>query len=551
MLLQDPIANLQATSRRRKNRTKYVYDDLNRRIAVVENHDTGHPVELVWLGAPADRWGVADPGTVLSDDANRVTSFVYDGNSNIVKQVAHLPGDGGGGGGEDVQVTEYRYRVDQDAIDNPLVSELSSHGLLGAVVYPDEGVTGGATEDERTVYYAYNRQGELIAMRDQSGTRHDYARDVLGRVETDHVAAWGADIDQAIDEIATTYDALGRVRAVTSRGQGQPANGVHFDYNGLWQIISVDQDVNGAPEVVENLQTGQWELDPAGDTQRVAYAYAQDAFPGGNHSRLTSLTYPDDVGGHSEVAYGYGAPATNDRISRPDSLSFDLGARKALYDHIGMGMFATVEYDDDPGQSVMTLTRHAAHNGARTPGVYPGLDRFGRVVRQMWVDEDFDEHDPPHPNVPNIPPAVELTYSYDASSNRTSADDGRPGARRVNRDFRYGYDGLDRLVTAERGYEDGVGSFHHVPSTNAYTASQAFGLDVLGNWDELVTDTDGNGPVSGVPDATETRSHNGVNELLGQDDLEHTFDHAGNMRVRQQSSLMGSSTVDVTYTHDA
>ncbi|MCP3980356.1 MAG: hypothetical protein GY716_13725 [bacterium] len=42
-----------------------------------------------------------------------------------------------------------------------------------------------------------------------------------------------------------------------------------------------------------------------------------------------------------------------------------------------------------------------------------------------------------------------------------------------------------------------------------------------------------------------------MNELLGQDDLEHTFDHAGNMRVRQQSSLMGSSTVDVTYTHDA
>ena len=38
------------------------------------------------------------------------------------------------------------------------------------------------------------------------------------------------------------------------------------------------------------------------------------------------------------------------------------------------------------------LTRFHADNGVETPGTYPGLDRFGRVARQMWVDDGFAEN---------------------------------------------------------------------------------------------------------------------------------------------------------------
>ncbi|MFG0314173.1 MAG: hypothetical protein ACF8LL_08315, partial [Phycisphaerales bacterium] len=81
---------------------RYLYDDLYRSIATIENADA-----VSSLG-----WDVTDERYTVSgfdhtkQDTDHVTSFVYDGVSNVLKRVAHLAEDNGSGTTiEGVQVT--------------------------------------------------------------------------------------------------------------------------------------------------------------------------------------------------------------------------------------------------------------------------------------------------------------------------------------------------------------------------------------------------------------------------------------------------------------
>ena len=77
----------------------------------------------------------------------------------------------------------------------------------------------------------------------------------------------------------------------------------------------------------------------------------------------------------------------------------------------------------DLPQIDVALDRTASKNGQRNfggistanAGKYPGLDRFGRVIRQMWVIGAFQPQSPVA-TFGDRPPHVELTYSYDRAS---------------------------------------------------------------------------------------------------------------------------------------
>ena len=103
------------------------------------------------------------------------------------------------------------------------------------------------------------------------------------------------------------------------------------------------------------------------------------------------------------------------------------------------------------------LTRFHADNGESTSGAYPGLDRHGRVGRQMWVDDGFTENSGSS-GVLNVPPIVSLAYTYDTASNRTGAFDARPKSVQPLSNM-YAYDGLHRLVNARRGHKLWTGTF--------------------------------------------------------------------------------------------
>jgi len=191
-----------------------------------------------------------------------------------------------------------------------------------------------------------------------------------------------------------------------------------------------------------------------------------------------------------------------------------------------------------------------------TVGSYPGLDKFGRVLRQMWVDTGFTTGSGGNPD---RPPVVSTLYAYTKSSDRTQAVDDRPGAAQPLSQG-YEYDDLHRLVEARRGTWNGTsvptgkGSQRWRDDVNNVT------LDALGNWRQSWIDRDGDGSYA---DATERddRTHDIFNRIVGHvltgqgsggSDLnlgDLAYDRASNLASWKVQS--GTSATAVTAKHDA
>jgi RHS repeat-associated protein len=533
-------------------RTLSKFDDLGRQVATVENASATFDLaqDITW-NASAGRWAV-NPSqlSATAADVNRATSYVYDHSGNVLRLVAHTPAPPGTSGGEQVQVTEYVYGTTAPASPGPMDSLVASNDLLGEVRYPDETTGLPGTTDAFKVRYAYNRLGELRATTDQNGTRHEYARDAAGRVTLDAVTAFGTDIDTTVQAIAVTYDAAGRLKEILSTRDTAATvidSGVGFTYTPLWQVASVVQH----PTAAAFNGSGQ----PASGSRSVAYAYSTVAFGanptlGDNYTRLSTLTYPD---GKTVVGPTYGS-GIDTRISRvsgldivsPSAAKFSLAA----YKRVGADVFAVVDYPTIDIQLDRTWSagdRKRRTNGwtSQNAGVYPGLDRFGRVIRQAWLDGATGSTQNGY-----RPAIVDQTHAYDAASNRLSRLDGREGASWANRDWEFSYDGLNRLTEARQGVRAGQ---TWTPSSG----SQQWVLDMLGNWASQRTDLSGNGLFTDALDRLDERSLNQANELstrvLKKGDgsattatLPLSYDAAGQMRQEQKAANQAWR-----YTHDA
>lgn len=510
--------------------TRFGYDMMSRRVAVVENYDDTSGLNISWSGS-LDRWVVTDVGDVA--DVNRTTTFVYDGAGNIRKQVAHLPETTDPNDSE-VQETAYIYGVTTSG-----GSLLDSNSLLGAVHYPDESTGEAGASRAYQVLYQYNRLGELLSVEDQNETLHSYTRDALGRVTLDSVnLPQGSPIDDWVRSIGVEFDTFGRLHRVTSYSDPSGTavvNQAELAYSSLWQATQIYQDYDGAV-------TYDGSGAPTGNTRRVQYAYSDADVDAGNYSRISTLTYPDGaVYNHSHGSSG----DIDDHISRLThmKISGDISDTVA-YEHVGLGMLAAVDYPI----ADLQLDRTVSHDGKRrtqgyttqTPGVYPGWDRFGRISKHAWVDGSYTTGTG---GAPSLPPLIELDYTYDRTSNRLSMTDARPGATWVDRDFKFAYDGLDRLAQADRGADGG--------SWSAAVGGQKWALDMLGNWEAVWRDADGDGTYESTED--QLRTHNAANEIedltpvAGPPALPFEYDDAGNMAESPNHS--GSATL--YYTHDA
>jgi len=424
-------------------------------------------------------------------------------------------------------------------------SGVQSYGLLSEVRYPDTATFPygeASAAAEFTVSYTHNRLGQVVEMTDQEGTTREYTFDGAGRLTKDEVTTFGTGVDQWIDRIETTYDAAGRREYVRSKDGSTVKNAVQHVYDARGRLEEIVQDPDG--------DIG------GGDDLSVEYVYDDAAIGSGNRSRLDELVYPDG----SAYASAYGtAGSTDDLISRQTGILFPGGKDAVVYEHVGAGMPVTTSY---VGVGFI-LDESLAHNGARVPGEYPGYDQFGRNIRHVWADDTIDEH-ASLTTVPNIPPVIELEMAYDKSSNRTRTVDARPGARREMRDEVYAYDGLDRLIEAERGEWSGS-------ALGSVKGGQEWDLDVLGNWDEVKTDKNADGSFaddsSGPEDIFEIegRVHiaaNEIEEVTGGGgaspfvtaDLENEFSKTGSME-KSRKRLVPSSDPDDnaldTYTFDA
>ncbi len=316
-----------------------------------------------------------------------------------------------------------------------------------------------------------------------------------------------------------------------------PLDDVVFSYTGLWEVSQVLQSSRG--------NTGG--ASPYART--VSYAYDTQPVSGGNYSRLQTLTYPD--GATQGFKYGASSSTPDSRISRATQL--DLGSTALVgYGYIGLGTMAVTDYKV-PG---IQLDRNRAPSGATAVGSYPGLDKLGRVLRQMWVDSGFTTGSG---GKPDRPPVVSTLYAYTKSSDRTQAVDDRPGAAQPISQG-YEYDDLHRLVEARRGVWNGTSVPTGAGSQRWRDDANNVTLDALGNWRFSWTDLDGSGSYS---DATERddRTHDIFNRIVGHvlkgqgsggSDLnlgDLTYDRASNLASWKVQS--GSSPTAVTAKHDA
>ncbi len=268
----------------------------------------------------------------------------------------------------------------------------------------------------------------------------------------------------------------------------------------------------------------------------------------------TDYNYDDHVGG-----------AINGRISRvgnifvaadevvPSDAPWTYVA--ASYHYAGIGTVIGVEAGEQQialdrtwsnGSSYSSRKRRLAGFTSQAAGVYPGMDRFGRVVRHTWLDARTGYAPGGTPvGARNAPAIFEQIHTYDKLSNRLTADDGRTQASWNGRNATHSYDRLNRLVQT-------------LFTPTSSRLSQQWSLDALGNWMSNASDTDLDESFA-PPDQYDTRTHNQANELLLRQRTSGTqqtqvapllYDHAGNLSDEGQYTTSSSSRSRF-YRHDA
>jgi RHS repeat-associated protein len=447
--------------------TSYYYDAAGYRSATI--HPDGRTDVDVkdMLGRTKHSYvGLVDSSP--SDGDDNLTEYTYNGVGATRSVTVHLPGS---------QIQETEYIFGAVLTGGGLIAD---NRLVVARRSPDKTTGIASTSDQAT--YSYNRQGELRATTDENNTTHVYFYDALGRLTSDLALGLGTGIDGSVRRISTTYNTQGLVDKITSYGDiggTTTVNQIAREYNGLGQMTREYQEVSGAVNTSTSLH--------------VDYAFSEMA-GGANHSRLTKITYPSG----REVDYEY-ASGVDDAVSRLSGMSDSSGDLEE-YSYLGLGTIVERE-QTQPGirQSFIKLTGESVGDAGDK---YTGLDRFGRVVDQRWLDNgtnaDIDRYQ----------------YGYDRIGNRTYRDNVLSAAHGEL----YDYDELNRLVSFDRGTLNGT----HDAIVGTPTRTQAWDLDALGNSKSVTT----NGVV-------QNRTHNAQNELSSVGTATLAYNEAGNQTTDQ------------------
>lgn len=437
------------------------FDDAGRTVRTIQNYDDG---------------SVAETDT----DQDVTVEYQYDSGGRLVTLTAYNAK--GSGNGVQTQATKYLY-----------ASAINASWQTGAV-YPDS--TDVLSQDSTTkvwtittdngdhVSTSYDRLGRKTSTTDQRGVVHEFTFDSAGRLAADTVTSLGSTglVDGSVRRIGRTYDDLDRVRTITSYSDtsGTTAvNEVKYEYNGWGKVAREYQEHDGAVD---------------GSTPFVQYNYEDSATGGAaKYVRLAQVTYA----GGRDIHYGYGSTGAIDDIMSRLATIGDGTNNYAAYKYLGAGRIVGEDYED-----VEVKHDYSAND-------FTALDRFGRVLDQVWTDYGGD------------PDLVidHYSYTYDRAGNRTSRDNELHSAF----DEDYTYDSIDRLTNADR----------------ADSFDQSWALDGLGNFSGF--DDDG---------SSQTRTANAVNEITAITGgwISPSYDAAGNLISGPKPR---SETTRVHYVYDA
>ena len=297
-----------------------------------------------------------------------------------------------------------------------------------------------------------------------------------------------------------------------------------FDYGNLRNLVAERQQHAGTVSTSSPVVSYAWDYQPYGL---------------GNYNRLASIAYPDDptAGAGSSFVFEYGD--TNDTIS--DILSRVTGikdaaqAAYALYGYSGVSRRVNTAFGNGLFQDVTGT------------GGCPGLDTYGRIADLHYVDgQQSTVH--------------RYQYTYDTNGNRTSARvtqaDVDQDAHDNDRSFAYGYDVLQRLVSADRGELDTTQSPPVIdPASGIPTTSRTWTLDNLGNWLGDVTnaglrftlDANGDNDLADAEDTWRETSHSVTDANAISDVTEEVKDGGGPATTTFVNDNAGNLVFDGNY----
>jgi hypothetical protein len=301
--------------------SKTFYDNLGRATKTVENYIDGTP----------------------SNADDKTTEYTFDGSGHMLTLQADLAGGSH-------QKTQFVYGVTSSG-----GSDITSNDILAATKYPDPSTGEPSTSQQET--YTMNALGQQKTNTDRNGNVHTYTFDVLGRMTADAVTTLGTGVDGSVRRIETAYDGQGNAYLLTSydaASAGNVVNQVQQAFNGLGQLITEYQAYNGAVNT--------------GSTPKVQYTYSEMS-GGANHSRLTSIVYPNA----RTIGYNYSS-GLNDSISRLSSIT-DSGTTLESYSYLGLGT-VVIRSHPQPGVD-LTYVKQSGESTGDAGDQYIGLDRFG------------------------------------------------------------------------------------------------------------------------------------------------------------------------------
>jgi RHS repeat-associated protein len=413
-------------------------------------------------------------GTPTSN-TNKTTETTYDGDGNVLTVKADEPGGSS-------QTTQYVYGVTTAG-----GSAVNSNDIVAAVEHPDPttGQPSTAQQDTDTV----NALGETTTFTDRNGNVHQISYDVLGRPVRDAVTTLGTGVDGSVRRIETAYDTGGRAYLFTSYDAatgGNIVNQVQRSFNGLGQLTTEYQSHSGAV----NTST----------TPSVQYGYTQMA-GGVNNSRQTSLTYPNG----RTVNYNY-ASGLDDAISRLTSISDNSGT---LEQETYLGLSTVVQRSYPQPGIALTYIKQSGEPNGDAGDQYTGLDRFGRVVDQRWLQTGSGTA------------TDRFQYGYDRDGNalyRNNLVNTAFGELYHASGAGQGYDNLNEIQAFARGVLSASQQGGPLDTVASPSHTQSYTPDALGNFSNVTTD--------GTP---QSRSSNQQNEVTQVGSATLTFDANGNL----------------------
>jgi RHS repeat-associated protein len=444
--------------------TSYSYNDAGHVEDMVSPRDKVTRMEYDDLGRVIRIIDNYVDGTPGSGDDDRKQELVYNKVSKLTHRKTWMTS------GSDVQDTEYVYGVTKGTAAGD--SKIESKNLLKMIKYPDPSTGSPSTSADDQESFAYNALGEVIWRKDQNGTIHEFDFDDLGRRTIDKVTTLGTGVVGDVLRIQTAFDALDRVVSAESYSAatgGTLLNEVELVYNGFGQVTESKQEHDGAVDA---------------STFKVLYTYSE-AESGDPVSRLKSIVYPDSAG----TVYGHYDQGSEDHdwiLVRPSAVSNSsspTAARLADYTYEGLGRVRSRENQEPSGTSNDIMIDYS-------------YDRFGRVEYLTAASSSTLNN---------------IRYGYSRDLVKWSEETVSNGQDKL-----YTYDDLGRL----KGFKRGDLNAGRTDITSPVT-SQDWGLDLVGNWDSIVTDG-----------STVNRNHNRSNEITdvdeGQTGGDPTYDKNGN-----------------------